>query len=179
MNKVYVVAPLLAVAVFAGYYWQHHRRYTARLVEEQRIEREAREVRQQVEFAAREKAQAEAIAAREQRRQELAVKEAQEAARRQKRTDAEHRRTIAANEERKLRQRVEQLRNEIGSLQTAVTRTVERRRELQAEQAHLVEYVEAAEANRISIRRFLEQLDLNPPPRSSPSAPALAPAHNG
>lgn len=181
MNKVYLVAPLLAVAVFAGYYWHHHRRYTARIEEEKRQAEATKAARLREEQAAREKAHTAANTARDQRRLELAAKEAEETAHRQARIEAEQRRTVAINEERKLRQRLDQLKAEVGSLQTAVARSLDRQRELQREQTFLSDYMELAEENRRSLHRLLERLDRPSanPSRKSPPAPALVPAHNG
>lgn len=181
MNKVYLVIPLLAVAVFAGYYWHYHRRYSARIDEAQRQAEAAREARRLEEAAAREKAQAIAVAARDQRQAELAAKAAEEAALREARTEAEQRRAHAANEERKLRQRLDQLRADVSALQTAVARTLDRERELKQEQTFLTQYMELAEENRGSLHRLLDRLDRSTanPPRRTPPAPALLPARNG
>lgn len=181
MNKVYLVAPLLAVAVFAGYYWHYHRRYTARIDEAHRQAEATREARRREEQAARDHAQAAALAAREQHQAVLAAKAAEEASLREVRAEAEQRRTHAANEERKLRQRIDQLKADVGALQTAVTRTLDRERELKQEQSFLNQYMELAEENRGSLQRLLERLDRSAahPPRRSPPTPALVPARNG
>lgn len=181
MNKVYLVAPLLAVAVFAGYYWHYHRRYTARIDEAHRQAEAAKEARRREEQAARDKAQAAALAAREERQLELTAKAVEETALREARAEAEQRRVHAANEERKLHQRIAQLKADVGALQTAVARTLDRERELQQEQTFLNQYMELAEENRSSLQRLLERLDRSAanPPRRTPPSPALVPARNG
>lgn len=182
MNKVYLVAPLLAVAVFAGYYWHYHRRHIARIDEANRQAEAAKEARRREELAAREQAHSAALAAREQRHAELAAKAAEETAVRAARAEAEQRRAHAANEERKLRQRIDQLKADVGALQTAVARTLDRERELKQEQTFLNQYMELAEENRGSLQRLLERLDrpgTKPPRRSPPPTPAPVPARNG
>lgn len=175
MKKVYVLVPLAALLVFGGFYWQHHRSHLARLAEVKRLEEIARDAKRAAEQAAREQAHAAAIAAAEQRKAAREEREREEAERKQARALAETRRTQAAAEEQRLRTKLERLQPQVATLEAAVKRSGERKRELEQEQVFLTHYVKAAEENRQSFYQLLEQLQrvelsrpVAPPPVSAP-----------
>jgi hypothetical protein len=159
MNKVYVIAPLIGLALFSGVYAKHAREFDERAAETRRVERLAAEEKTKQQRAAQAAAIEAAQAAIELRKRERAEQERVEERRKQARLDAEQRRLAAANNEQRLRTRLERLRAELASTGDLVARTERQNDALQREQAFIVDHIQQASANREKLFSLLEKLE--------------------
>jgi chromosome segregation ATPase len=159
MNKLYVTAPLVGLALFGAVYGKYSREYDARLADIKRREAVAKQVRADQQAAVQAQAQAEAKATMERHKQEKAEKERLEESRRQARLDADQDRTAAGDEERGLRAARERLRTEVETLRDTVARNEQRKRELEQERSFIRTYVQQAVANQQALHQVLEKLE--------------------
>jgi hypothetical protein len=159
MRKIYVLGPLVALAVFGGAYWKFERGYAARQEEHDRKIRGAIEEKLRQIAADQAQARTEADAAQAVRRRERDAAARLADAQRQAREDAERRRMLAMERERKLALQLERLRLETENARHAVAVAEENRRGLQAEHQFLLRCVDEAEANRKAFFQLLEKLE--------------------
>jgi hypothetical protein len=159
MKKIYVIGPLAGLLVFGGIYWQHAEKHAAQLAQVKLDEERAREEKRVQQDAARRLAMEQATAALAKRNAERAEKERIEEAQKLARAELETRRNTAFDRTRRLRPTIDRLRSEIETLNAAIARNEERKRELEQEQVFLADYVRQAEANRATIYAVLEKLE--------------------
>jgi hypothetical protein len=159
MNKVYLVAPLLSVVVFAGIYRPYQRDFDARLATETQRLRDAAEARAAQQLAAQAAAQKAAALAMEQRARDRAVREAQETAQRTAHTEAEQRRTDARARTNTLRIDLTRARHERDDESAAVKLLEQKQLMLQQEQALLAVQLYQAETSRRAFLDVTEKLD--------------------
>ena len=178
MNKFYAIAPLVGLMLFGGVYAKHARTYEARLAETKRLEDLAKEEKAKQQRATQALALEQATAATARRTQERLEKERLEEAQKQARIDAEHHRSAAIEDAKRLRLRVDRLRTELGNIKDTLARGEERIRELRQEEVFLADYVKQAEANRGSFYQLLEKLEAAERGRTAalpPSKPTRSP----
>lgn len=178
MHKVYLFAPLLALGIFSGVYVKHARAYQARLDEAEQHALLAKKKKAAEQAATQETARREAVAAVAQRQADRAEKERLDEAQKQARRDAEQRRFASAEQEKRLRLRLERLKADVTTTSESLRRSENEIAELEREQVFLADYVHEAEANRNSFYHLLERLEIiererlatatPPTPRSRP-----------
>ena len=159
MNKVYVLAPLVAMVIFAGIYWHYFGIREATLAETRRVEALARERKKTEQDAARTLAAEQAKVTVAKRNQEKAEKEKRDEAEKQAKLDLEQQRSTAAEQAWRLRPRIDRLRSELDTAKAGLARAEERSRELREEQLFLAEQVQRVEANQQAFLTLLEKLD--------------------
>lgn len=177
MTKVYLLAPLIALAAFGTIYGKYARAFDARVEETKRADTLAKQAKLDQQAAAQQQAQRDATAAVARRQAERAEKERQDETRKQARRDAEERRTAAIESERRLHQRLERLKQEIAQAGDSVKHHESQVAELEREQVFLAAYVQEAAVKRDKFNQLLERLELLERNRlaaapSSPAAPA-------
>ncbi len=160
MNKLYLFAPLIALAIFGAAYVRSARAYEARLAEAKRLEVAAKQEKAAQAAAAHEQARQAAAALIVRRQAERAEKESREERERAARRDAEQRRFAAAAEEQRLRVRLERLRRDASTTDDTLRRSETEIAELEREQAFLADYLRQADANRRSFVEMLERLEI-------------------
>lgn len=158
MNKVYFVAPLLALLVFAGLYsWSTHdreARVQARAAELKATQKGAQETKLAAERATREAAIAEQL----ERKKERLAREAVENAARDARQAALDTRDLAFREQERLARDLERLKREVAAEQEAVNRLQIDKDAALAEQAYLKTFVPQARANAAALEALLAKL---------------------
>ncbi len=159
MNKIYLIAPLIALAIFGGVYAKHARAYEARLEEAERLALLVKKEKAAQHAVAQEKARVDALVAVAQRQAERAEKQLLDDAQKEARRDAEQRRLAAAEQEKRLRVRLDRLKTDVTTTTEALTRSATEIAELEREQVFLADYVRGADANRDSFYRLLERLE--------------------
>ena len=159
MKKPYVIVPMLGLILFGGLYWNHLGKQEARAAGHQRLEEAATQEHARLLAAERILALQQAAASVERRKQEKAQQAQLEESQRQGQQEAEHRRSIAVEANRKLRARLERHRADLAALQKDLAQIEERKVELQREQQFLAEHVREVEANRDAFYQLLEKVE--------------------
>ena len=158
MNKVYFIAPLLALLVFSGLYtWSTHdlaERTQARAAEFQLAQKAARETKLAAERAAREAAIAEQL----ERKKERLAREALETAAREARQAALDARDLAYREQERLAREIDRLKRDLATEQEAVNRLQIDKDAALAEQAYLKAFVPQSRANAAALEAVLSKL---------------------
>lgn len=158
MNKVYFVAPLFALLVFAGLYsWSTHDREAraqARAAELKATQKAAQETKLAAERAARETAIAEQL----ERKKERLAREAVETAEREARQSAIDARDFAYREQERLAREIERIKRDVAAEQEAVNRLQIDKDAALAEQAYLKAFVPQARANAAALEAVLAKL---------------------
>lgn len=153
MNKFYVVAPLVSVAVFAAIYRPYQRDFDDRVANEAQRIRAAAEARTAQQLAAQVAAQKAAAIAMEQRARERTERETRETAQRTAHTEAEQRKIEAQARTNTLRADLTRVRRERDDETATVKLLEQKKRMLQQEQALLAAQLYQAETGR---RAFLD-----------------------
>jgi hypothetical protein len=158
MNKIYVLVPLAAFALFIGVQQWSQGGRDARDQARIAAAKAAQAAKNAAEIQAREAAIAEALrlqAQQKKERQEREAREAAEAARRQALLDA---RDASANERQRLARHIDGLKRDIATEQEAVDRLQIDRDAALAEQAYLKEFVPKARATAAELERVLKHI---------------------
>jgi chromosome segregation ATPase len=163
MNKVYLIAPIAGLALFAGLYPKSARDFNARIAETDRrakLDADEKTARQK---AAEAKARADAAVAAEKRKQELADKQRADDARRQARTDAEERRNAARDEVQNLRTQLKHLLAELTAERDAAGRSEKTLLALQQEEQRVRDSVQLAAAQHAATQALAERINASQP----------------
>lgn len=163
MNKVYFVAPLLALLVFVGVYTVHRGGLKEREAAKAAAAQAALETRIAAEQEARKAAMADAIKAAEQRKAERAAKEAREAADREARQAAIDARDKAYREQERGARQIERLKKEIETEQAALAKLVAEREVAASEKQFLQDFVAKAQNNVQALQGLLTKLNAPAP----------------
>ena len=168
MNKVYFLAPLLALLVFSGIYASHRSGFKER--EAARIAKVEADLkaRNEKEQAERKAAMAGAIKAAEQRKAEKLAREAKEKAEKEARQLAIDARDKAYREQEKSGRQIERVKKEIEAEQAALAELAAARKEAEAEKAFLEDFVTKAQTNVQALQALLTKL--NTPAPAVPAA---------
>lgn len=158
MKKVYFIAPLLALLVFAGLYaWSTHdlkARNEARASALKAEQKSSHEAKLASERAAREIAIAEQL----ERKKERLAREAVENAARDARQAALDTRDLAFREQERLARDLERLKRDVATEQEAVNRLQIDKDAALTEQAYLKAFVPQASANAAALEAVLAKL---------------------
>lgn len=159
MNKVYILVPLLGVAVFFGFYLNFNKKYQA-AQERVRIEAEAKKKEKAAkDIAAREQAIKEAVAAAERRKAEKAERDRIEEAKKTAKLEAEDKRIRAADDRKRLKEQAARLKKEVEEVKGQITKLEETKQNYLKEQAFLKDYTKQAKSNVKYYQDLLEKLD--------------------
>ncbi len=147
MNKVYILIPVIGLAIFSVFYMNFTKAYQAKL-EQAKVKIEAdRKEKAKRDIAAREEAIKAAIQAQEKRKLEREEKERVEEAKKKARQDAEDKRQRAFDDRKRTREQVERLKKDVEGVKAELAKLDEQRKSNLEEQKFLKDYVKLAEAN--------------------------------
>jgi colicin import membrane protein len=155
MNKVYLLAPLLALLAFVGVYSAHRSGMQDREQAKAAAAAAALQTRLDAETAARKLAMAEAIKAAELRKEEKAAKEAREKAEKAARQTALDERDKAFREQEKLSRQIERITKDIEAEQTTLAKIAAERLAAESERAFLHTFAAKARENAQSLQSVL------------------------
>ena len=171
MNKVYFTAPIIAMALFAGYYVYAHRGTAEReLAHAQQLKLE-KEAALKAEAASRQQAIAEALKLQELRKKERAEKEARDLADQEARQKLIEQRDRTFREQDKLAKQIDRLKKELELEQVATTKLQEEFKLIEAERTFLAEFVRRAGANVQALQKVLTQIAADSSRPATPAAP--------
>jgi colicin import membrane protein len=179
MNKVYIIAPLIGLLIFGGFYYQFTSNYDNRIkaevakIEQEKKDRAARDI------ANRELAIKAAIETQAKRKQEREKREAAEEAKRVARQDAEDARLRAYDERNKLRDQVGRLKKDEEELKAAIAKVAEEKKRNIEEEAFLKTFVVKAQANQKYYYDLLDKIAQAEAARAAAEAAAAAAAKKG
>jgi hypothetical protein len=176
MKKLYILAPLVALALFIVYYLNFAKEYEATEEAQRVAEVEARKKAQLKEIEDRKKAVQDALVMQEQRKAERAEKEAKDLAEKEARQAAVDARDRAYRDQDKLGKQVERLKKEIETVKSEIAEVEKEKQRSVEEEAHLRQYVSAAEANVRSLQQVLEKIEAADKARAAAEAAAAAAA---
>jgi colicin import membrane protein len=157
-TKIYFIAPILALILFAGYYWNFRSQWEAHQAEIIATAKARKEEKLHQDELAREQAIKDAIDAQTQRKKERAAREALDQKMRDDRENAELDRDKAANEAQRLQRQVERLTKDVDDAKKAIALLNTDNEKQVAEIAFLGEYVKKAEDNRASLAMVLTKI---------------------
>ena len=165
MNKAYLLAPLLLLLVFTGFYAAHRSDFKQREVARSAKNEAALKAKNEADLAARKAAMADAIQAIEQRKKEKDAGDALDKAQREIRQLALDARDKAYREQEKSAKQIERLKADIETAQAALAKLAAARKEDDAEAAFLNEFIVKSQANVQALQTLLAKLN-------APAAPA-------
>jgi flagellar biosynthesis GTPase FlhF len=157
-TRIYIIAPVLALAVFIGYYWNFNSTYeekqahAAAEAKERKIEAQRRDAEQ------REQAIAVAVEAQKQRKLEREAREATDRKQRDDKENAQLNADKAEQESEKLERQADKLTKDVEAAKKEVADIEAESQESIAEEAHLKELVSLAEANRAKLGDVLTKI---------------------
>jgi chromosome segregation ATPase len=156
--KTYVIAPLVALLLFSGYYWQATGalRRAAEAAEAQRAAEHT--ARLQAEREAQKQALTAALAEQERRKKERAEKEAAELATQEARQAALTKLDAARRRQNELTRQLDRLRADLAIENKSVAELEAAQKTHLSEQAFLRDFTAQADANVKSLATVLEKL---------------------
>ncbi|MFA6289782.1 MAG: hypothetical protein WC661_20565 [Opitutaceae bacterium] len=159
MPKIYIIGPLVALALFAAGFWQFKSGYERR--EQARIAQvaAAKETKLKADADARRQAIEAALRTQEQRKKEREAKEARDKAEKDARQLALDARDKAAREKDKLLRQLDRAQKEIAVEKEGIARLETIKTAALAEQAFLRDFVKKAEANVKTFEGVFAQID--------------------
>jgi uncharacterized protein (DUF3084 family) len=147
MNKLYILIPVIGLAVFGVFYMNFTKSYEAKIAEAKVKADNERKEKAKRDVAAREEAIKAAIQAQEKRKLEREEKERAEEAKKKARQDAEDNRQRAFDDRKRTREQAERLKKDVEAVKADVAKLEEQRKSHLEEQKFLKDYVKQAEAN--------------------------------
>ena len=176
MNKVYIIIPIVALAVFYGFYHNFAKGYEAKIVAAKQKEEADKKEKARLEVLNREKAIQAAIEAQAKRKAEREAKEKLDEEKRTARQTAEDKRERAFSDRNKLADQVRRLKKDLEEVQEEVKKIEAQKKTLVDEQDFLKNYVKQAEANVKYYADLLEKIDQAEKARAAAAAAAAAAA---
>lgn len=158
MKKLYIIAPLVALALFIAAYAVSRHGEAEREAERAAAAKAEVAAKTAAEKAARDSAIAEALVIQEQRKKERAEREALETAEREARQTALEARDAAFREQERLKREAERLKRDLSVETEAVARLQRDHDDLLSEKKFLEAYVPKAAAQQAELERILRQM---------------------
>lgn len=156
MNKVYIIIPLLALAVFSGFYLNFAKGYEAKIaLAKAKVDEEKKEKARQ-EVINRENAIKAAVEAQAKRKLEREAKERADEQKRLDRQAAEDKRERGFSDRNRLADQKRRLEKDLIEVNDEVKKIEAEKKTLIDEQAFLKNYVKQAEAN---VKYYYDLLD--------------------
>lgn len=158
-SYLYFLAPIVATAIFAGFYVKYASGYEEKLAAAERARVEAKTEKTKQENLLKKKAVEDALKQQEERKKAKAEKEARDAKEREDRELAVSARNKAREDSRKLVDSVRRLGKEIEEVKKEIAKINETKQHAAEEQEFLKKYVKQAQANTQSLTIVLERID--------------------
>jgi colicin import membrane protein len=157
-KKIYIIAPILMLVLFGGYYWNFRSQYEAHQAEIAAAQKERKAEKLRQDEAARDIAMADALAAQKQRKAERAAREALDEKMRNDKENAVLDSEKAEQESQKLERQVERLKKDVADNEKDIAALQEDDTKQVAQIAFLGEYVKKAQDNRASLAMVLTKI---------------------
>jgi len=157
-SKIYFLAPIVALVLFAGYYWKFSAEYEAVQDAKAAVVKANREAKLREEAATREKAIKDAVAQQEERKKERAENDAKDRARRENREAALQARDKARIEADKVQRQSERLAKEVQVTKDEIAKLVVEGEHHASEEAFLRQYVAKTQENVKSVYAVLDKI---------------------
>lgn len=167
MNKAYLIAPLVLLLVFIGFYAAHRSGYQEREAAKVAATATALQAKNQADLEARRAAMTEAIAAAEQRKIEREAKAAREAADKATRQLAIDARDRAFRDQERTGKQIERLKKDLETEATTLAKLATAQKAAAAEKAFLQTFITQAQANVQALQTLLTRLNTPPPPATT------------
>ncbi|AOS46341.1 hypothetical protein Verru16b_03445 [Lacunisphaera limnophila] len=156
MNKVYIIVPIILLAVFSGFYVSFSKGYEAKIATAKAKVEEEKKEKARLEVVNREKAIQAAVQAQAKRKLEREAKERLDEQKRVDRQTAEDKRERAFSDRNRLADQKRRLEKDLLEVQEEVKKVEAAKKTFVDEQAFLKNYVKQAEAN---VKYYYELLD--------------------
>lgn len=176
MNKVYFIAPLVALLVFGGFYMNFAKGHAAREEAKKVAVRQEKEAKLRREAEERRKAVEDALKLQEKRKAEKAEREERDRLEKEARQAAIDARDKAFRDKDKLARTVERLNKEITTEKDAIEKIENTKKLAREEEAFLRQYVKQAETNVKSLTEVLDKIAAADAARAAEAAAAAAAA---
>jgi hypothetical protein len=157
-TSIYFIAPILALVLFGGYYWNFRSQYDAHQAEIVATQKAKKAERLRAEEAAREVAMQDALAAQALRKKERAEREALEQKQRDDKENAVLDSEKAEQESQKLERQAERLTKDVAESEKDVAALEEDDTKQTAQVAFLGDYVKKAQDNRASLADVITKI---------------------
>ena len=176
MNKIYLIAPLIGVLIFGGFYHQFSKGHETKLVQIKVAADNAKKEKARKLEEDRKIAVAAALKSSQLRAEETAKKKQIEEDKRAAREVAEDKRLRANSDKNRLTDTSRRLKKDLEEVQDEIKKLELEKKTLQDEQAFLREYVKQAESNVSYYRGLLDKIALAEKARADAAAAAAAAA---
>lgn len=170
MNKVYYIAPIVALALFAAYTWNFNKGYEQKEAVKAAQVREVREAKLKTEAEARKKAMEDAVASQQRIKQERLEKEADEVRKKEARQASIDARDRSYREQEKQARQAERIKKDIRTEQEAVAKLDGSIKYAQGEKTFEAEFIKKAEQNVASLTDILTKIDAAEAARAAAAA---------
>jgi hypothetical protein len=157
-KKIYIIAPILMLVLFGGYYWNFRSQYEAHQAEIAAAQKARKEEKLRADQAARDVAMADAIAAQAARKKERAAREALDEKMRNDKENAVLDSEKAEQESQKLERQADKLKGEVAENEKDIAALEADDTKQVAEIAFLGDYVKKAQGNRASLADVLTKI---------------------
>jgi hypothetical protein len=179
MTKLYILIPMIGMAIFAVFYSQFNKAHQEKLTAAKVAQENERKEKAKRDIANRELAIKAAIEAQEKRKVERDERDRLEEGKKKARQDAEDKRQRSFDDRKRTRDQVERLKKEVESVKAEVAKLTEQRQSQLDEQKFLKDYVRQAEANTRYYYDLLDKLAAAEAARAAAEAAAAAAAKKG
>lgn len=159
MNKAYLIAPLVALLVFAGFFTQFKSGYQARENAHDELVQSDKKAKLAAELAARRQALDDAMRIQAERKKEREAREAEERARKDARQVALDARDKAFHDQEDAIKQADSFQKDIDADQDAMAKLTGDRKSSLDELAFLQTYIEKAKANVRALQDVLVKID--------------------
>ncbi len=176
MNKVYIIIPLIGLALFSVFYIKFTKEHDVKLAAIVAKEEEAKKEKARQEVINREKAIQAAIEAQAKRKAEREAKEKLDEEKRVARQVAEEKRERSFSDRNKFADQSRRLKKDLEEVQEEVKKIELQKKTLLDEQDFLKKYVRQAEANVKYYQDLLEKIAQADKARAEAAAAAAAAA---
>jgi hypothetical protein len=176
MNKAYVIAPLLALAIFGFFYANFTKDYALEIQKKEAAAREERAAKVRKENDDRKAAVEAAIKIQEQRKAEKIARDEKDRLEKEARQVAIDARDKAFRDQEKASKQVDRLLKEIETEKAAIAKIEEAKKLSRDEEAFLRQFVKQAEGNVKGLVEVIEKIDAADKARAAAEAAAAAAA---
>jgi len=176
MNKFYIIVPLIALAIFGGFYMNFSKGYAAKIEAVKAADAEAKKLKAKQDIENREKAIQAAIETQAKRKLEREAKEKLDEEKRTARQNAEDKRERSFSDRNKLADQSRRLKKDLEEVQAELKAIEKQKQTLTDEHVFLKAYIKQAEANVKYYYDLLDKIALAEKARADAAAAAAAAA---
>jgi hypothetical protein len=172
MKRIYFIAPMVALALFAIYSWHFNQEFEAKEEAKAATIRSARDNKLKSEAEARKKAMSDAIASQEKLKKDRLDREAEEVRKKEARQASIDARDRGYREQEKLARQVERIKKDIRVEEEALTKLDGSIKYAQGEKTFENEFIGKAKQNVAALAEILTKIDAAEAARAAGAAQA-------